>query len=257
MAAQLHPVAVRAVAFAGVQPGDRVLDVGTGTGNAAVVAAGIGAAALGVDFEPTLLDVAKERATQSGLRVHWELADVSALGVSEGWANVVVSIFGVMYAGDHDRAARELSRCVAPDGRIVLASWAPGSFMPEMGQVVARFLPPPAKAAGPPSRWGDPGVLDALFAPNGMRVRTHAEESLTLPFETATHATQFLVRTAGNVIAERERLTQEGRWMEMQAAVHDLVESRGRRERDNLRIDLRYLLALVEHGELEVRTVHD
>ncbi|HTD49273.1 MAG TPA: class I SAM-dependent methyltransferase [Acidimicrobiia bacterium] len=244
----MHSVAVRAVAFAGVQRGERVLDVATGTGNAAVEAAGIGAVALGVDFEPALLRIAKARAAESGLQVNWELADAGALGVSDGWANVVVSIFGVMYAADHDRAARELSRCVATDGRIVLASWTPGSFMPELGQVLATFLPPPATGTGPPSRWGDLGVLDELFAPNGMRIRTHAEASLTLTFESATDATQFLIRTAGNVIAERERLTQQGRWKDVHAAVHGLVESRGRREHDDFGIDLQYLLAVMEHG---------
>jgi len=248
MAARVHPVAVRAVAFAGVEPGERVLDVATGTGNAAVVAAEIGAVAIGVDFEPALLDIARTRATESGVRVHWELADASALGISEGWANVVLSVFGVMYVADHDRAARELARCVATDGRIVLASWAPGSFMPEMGQVLSRFLPPPPKGSGPPSRWGDPAVLNQLFTPNGMRVRTQAEGSLTLTFESATLATQFLIRTAGNVIDERERLTQQGRWEDVHAAVHGLVESRGRREDGEHRIDFRYLLAMMEHG---------
>ena len=248
MAARLLPVAVRAVAFAGVKPGERVLDVATGTGNAAVVAADIGAVAIGVDFEPALLVIAKNRAAEAGVRIHWELADVSALGVSDGWANVVLSVFGVMYAADHDRAARELSRCVAPDGRIVLSSWAPGSFLPELGQVLSRFLPPPPKGTGPPSRWGDPGALDALFTSNGMRVRTHAEGSLALTFESSAHATQFLIRTAGNVIAEQERLTQQGRWTDLQVGVRNLVDSRGHREHGEHRIDFQYLLALMEHG---------
>ena len=247
MAERLQPVAVRAVDAAGVRSGDRVLDVATGTGNAALRAAELGAEVIGVDFERTLLDIAKTRAAESGVGAWWELAEATALPVPDGWANVVISVFGVMYSPAHDQAARELSRCVATDGRIVLAAWTPGSFMPAMGQALASFLPPPPPVNGPPSRWGDPSVLDDLFTPNGLHVCSHSTDSLTLTFDHATVATDFLVITSGNVMAERERLTEQGRWGDMRAAMNRLVESRSEHGNAPLRIELEFLVATIGH----------
>jgi SAM-dependent methyltransferase len=248
MADRLLPAAARVVGAAGVEPADRVLDVATGTGNAALLAAARGADVIGVDFEPRLLEIAEARAAASDLDVRWELADVATLPVPDGWANVVLSVFGVMYAVDHDEAARELARCVSSDGRIVLASWAPGGFMPSLGQALSEFLPPPPPGSRPPSRWGDPAGLAGLFAPYGLDVQQHTSESLMTTFDSDQQATDFLVRTAGNVIAERERLVAEGRWIDLNAAVARLVEARGEAVGSGRRgVELSYLLTTMRH----------
>ena len=243
MAARLLPVAVAAVDRAVVRAGDRFVDVAAGTGNAALLAAERGAEVVGVDFEPSLLRVAEERSVDLGLPVRWEAADVAALPIPDGWATVVVSVFGVMYAADHAAAARELARCAGPEARIVMASWVPGSFMPAMGQALSEFLPPPAPSTGPPSRWGEPDALEELLAPAGLRVVSSVIENLTMTFEHATEAADFLVRTAGHVIAERGRLTAEGRWRDLLAATEALAHDRGRHHADQLDIDFVYLLA--------------
>lgn len=245
MAERLAPVAAAAVEAARVTATDRVLDVATGTGNAALVASARGAEVMGVDFEPALLDIAKARAAEAGADVRWEVADVTAIPVPDAWANVVVSVFGVMYAADHDAAVREITRCVARDGRVVLASWTPGSFMPAMGQAFGAFLPPPPAGGGPPSRWGDPSVLDTLFGPTGLHVEAHSTKTLTMTFTDAAEATDFLIRTAGNVIAERERLTDDGRWPDLRAAVQQLVVERGDESNEECRIGFDYLLATI------------
>lgn len=243
MAQRLLPVAVAAVDCAEVRADDRVVDVAAGTGNAALLAAERGAEVVGVDFEPSLLTVANERSIDLGLHVRWETADVATVPVPDGWATVVLSVFGVMYSSDHAAAVRELTRCVARDGRIVLASWAPGSFMPAMGQALSEFLPPPAHSTGPPSRWGDPNALEELFGPAGLRVASSSTQHLTMTFADVTDAADFLVRTAGHVIAERERLTTEGRWRDLVAAMEELVHDRSRHHADGVDIDFVYLLA--------------
>jgi SAM-dependent methyltransferase len=245
MAERLSPVAVAAVQAAAVTATDRVVDVATGTGNAALVASELGAEVVGVDNESVLLDIARSRATESGASVRWEVAELTAIPVPDEWATVVVSVFGAMYAADHEAAARELTRCVARDGRIVLASWVAGSFMPAMGQALGEFLPPPPAGSGPPSRWGDPSMLDALFTPNGFQVTVHSTNALAMTFDNASAATDFLIRTAGNLIAERERLTEERRWAEVQTAVGQLVENRSQISNDQCRIDFEYLLATI------------
>jgi len=242
MAVRLLPAAAAAVGRAEVQASDRVVDVATGTGNAALLAAGRGAEVVGVDSERSLLSVAEQRSLDSGLHVRWEAADVAALPVPRGWATVVLSVFGVMYAADHAVAARELARCAAPKARIVLASWVPGSFMPAMGQALSAFLPPPPPSTGPPSRWGDPTAVDALLDAVGLRTVSSLTESVTLTFADAGDAADFLIRTAGHVIAERERLTADGRWDPMVAAMQDLADDRGRHRAGHVDLDLAYLL---------------
>ena len=243
MAERLGPAAVAAVDLADVGSGDRVLDVASGTGNAALVAAARGADVVGVDLEPALLRLARRRAMSLGLPVRWETAEATALPVPDGWADVVLSVFGVMYASDQEAAARELARCAAPGARVVLASWVPGSFMPAMGGALSAFLPPPPPSSGPPSRWGDPIALEALLAPHGLGMDSHSTESLTLTFVGTEEAVDFLVRTAGHVVAEQESLTAQGRWNDLLTGLEDLVDQRGQRVEGHLRVDMDYLLA--------------
>jgi len=98
MAERLRPVAAVAVAQAAVATSDRVVDVATGTGNAALLAAGRGAAATGVDAEPALRAVAKGRAREEALPVSWVQADMAAMPVPDEYADMVPSVFGVRYA---------------------------------------------------------------------------------------------------------------------------------------------------------------
>ena len=114
-------------------PGIQVLDLATGSGNAALIAAQIGAVVTAVDFEPVLIELAEQRALSAGVDIHWLLGDLEDLPVSDSSADVVLSVFGVMYAADHAAAARELDRVTAPGGRVVLASWQPGGFIPATG----------------------------------------------------------------------------------------------------------------------------
>ena len=182
MAEHLEPAAIAAVDRADVQARDRVLDVATGTGNAALLAAQRGADVVGVDFEPALLTRARHRSAGLGLMVRWETADATALSVPDGWADVVLSVFGVMYASDQAAAARELARCAAPGARIALASWVPGSFMPAMGNALSTFLTPPPPSSGPPSRSGGPqrsGELDCTTR-TGPRLTFDREPDIVL-----------------------------------------------------------------------------
>src|SRR4051812_6778098 len=117
MAERLQPIADRVAELVGAR--QRVLDVACGTGNAAVAAAARGAHAVGVDFEPALLAIARERASAD---VEFLEGDITALPVGDGEFDVVVSVFGVMYAADHEAAAHELARVVKPGGRVILAA---------------------------------------------------------------------------------------------------------------------------------------
>ncbi len=108
MARHLETAAGAAVEVAVVGPGDRVLDVATGTGNAALLAAQRGAQVVGVDSEPALLEVAEQRAAEAGPQIQWLTGDVTALPVPDGSADVVMSVFGVLTRRTSPRPSENL-----------------------------------------------------------------------------------------------------------------------------------------------------
>lgn len=245
MAEALEPVSRRVVDAAALAPGERVLDVATGTGNAALLAAARGARVIGIDYEPALLEIAVRRAVDAGLDVEWVQADVQALPLGDGEADAVLSVFGSMYAIDQPTAARELVRVCAPGGRIVLAAWTPGSTMPAMGAALADHLPPPPAHGAPPSRWGDPRALAGLLGDAGARLQRTEIHQLRLAFATVDEATTFLIRTAGHVVAQREALVAAGRWQMLHDALSAFVTARVQRHPGRqLELEFEYLLAV-------------
>src|SRR4051794_24420179 len=124
-AADLAPVAEAVVARAGVGPGDDVVDVACGTGNAALIAAARGARVVGVDGAPRLVAVAHERAVAEGLEIEWCEGDLAALPVGDGAADVVLSVFGVIFSRDPGVALGEIARVLRPDGRALVSAWIP------------------------------------------------------------------------------------------------------------------------------------
>jgi SAM-dependent methyltransferase len=138
-----------------IHPGERVLDVAAGSGNAALAAARRGARVTATDFVPQLLQVASRRAAVEGLAVDIEEADAQALPFPDGAFDVVLSTFGVMFAPDQARAASELVRVCRPAGRIGLTAWTPRSVMASTQATAGRFAPsPPIPGARSPIEWG-------------------------------------------------------------------------------------------------------
>ncbi|MGC5287730.1 class I SAM-dependent methyltransferase [Micromonospora sp. DT231] len=242
MARRLMPAAEAVVAAAAPGPDDRVVDVATGTGNAAILAARRGARTVGVDLEPTLVDMARRRATDDGLAVDWRVGDAGRLPLPDDSADVVLSVFGVIYANDHEAAARELGRVCAPSGRVLLAAWTPGSLLPAMGQVLGGYLPPPPAGSAPPSRWGDATLVGQLLAAADLRITSTVVHRLGLSFADADAATSLLIDTAGHVVAERERLVAQGRWEALRADLRSFVRDRGVADGGRFRLEAEYLL---------------
>ena len=129
------------VAAAGVRSGQRVLDVGAGTGNATLPAAATGAEVVGTDITPQLLEVGERNARARGLDVSWQLADAQDLPFDDGEFDVVLSCVGAMFAPDQRTTARELLRVCRPGGTLALASWTPGGAAGRFFRVLGRYLP--------------------------------------------------------------------------------------------------------------------
>lgn len=243
MARQLEPVAQAAVDAAAMAPGERVIDLATGTGNAALLAAGRGGHVVGVDAELALLQLAEQRSREAGLDVRWLSGDLHALPVADDAADVVLSIFGLMYATDQAVAADELARVAAPGARIVLAAWVPGSLLPAMGQVLSGYLPPPPPGSGSPSLWGDPDALQMLLKDSGLAVTAAVPGRLVLAFPDPRVAADFLIRTAGHVLSEQRRLTDDGQWGDLRRDLIAFIQHRAEPTGDQVHLTLEYLLA--------------
>jgi len=157
---------------ADLQAGWRVLDVATGSGNAALAAARRGCEAVGVDYVPALLDRGRLRATAEHLDVEFVEGDAENLPFPDAAFDAVTSIYGVMFAPDHRRAAAELARVCRPGGRIALAGWTPDGFLGETFRVFSRYLPP-APGLEPPVRWGDEAYLASLFGDAARSIVSH------------------------------------------------------------------------------------
>jgi ubiquinone/menaquinone biosynthesis C-methylase UbiE len=161
---------------ADVRAGQRVLDVATGSGNAALSAARRGADTVGVDYVQPLLERARQRAAAEQVTVDFQEGDCEALRFPDDSFDVVLSVFGAMFAPNHQRAAAELVRVCRPGGKIANVSWTPEGFWGRAFGLRSKYLPPPAGVT-PATAWGSEKHLRKLF---GDRVTIErAERRLT------------------------------------------------------------------------------
>ncbi|MBI3898809.1 MAG: methyltransferase domain-containing protein [Gammaproteobacteria bacterium] len=166
--------------------GQRVLDVACGSGNTALSAARRYCEVTGIDYVPALLERAKARAAAEGVTVDFRVADAQALPFADASFDVVLSVFGVMFAPDQERAARELLRVCRPGGKIGLVCWMPEAFGGEFFTVHARYLPAPPEVK-PAIRWGTAVGLDELLRA-GVSSMQHERRSLFEYYRSTDHA---------------------------------------------------------------------
>jgi SAM-dependent methyltransferase len=137
-----------------LKPGERVLDVACGSGNLAIPAARAGAVVTGVDIAPNLIEQARERAESEGWKIQFDEGDAEKLPYPDASFDVVVSMFGAMFAPRPELVAAELVRVCRPGGRIAMANWTPEGFVGQMFKITGNHVPPPP-AMPSPLKWGD------------------------------------------------------------------------------------------------------
>lgn len=161
----------RVVEALDARPGDRWLDLATGTGAVAELAARRGAQVTGLDLAPALIETAVERAREQGLEINYVVGDCEDLQLEDASFDVLSSTCGQMFAPDHAATARELTRVVRPDGRIALANWRPDTGVHDLFKLMAPFQPaPPPAGAGVPFDWGREEHVESLLG-EGFELR--------------------------------------------------------------------------------------
>ena len=178
------------------RPGQRVLDVACGAGTAALVAARRYCDVAGIDFVPALIDRAKARAAAEGVQIDFRVGDAQALPFPDQSFDVVVSVFGVIFAPDQEKAARELLRVCRPGGKIGLATWIPEGFGGDFFPTVAKYLPPPPPGLKPPLRWGTDAGLAELLGGGASSIKTERRSSISY-YRSIGHAVDIFRRYFG------------------------------------------------------------
>ena len=149
------------------RPGERILDLATGTGWTSRLVARRGAQVVGVDIAEDLLAAARAQARTAGLAIDYRTGDAEALPFDDASFDAVVSTFGVMFATRPEAAAAELARVTRPGGRIALTTWAHDGNIFRMFQVMKAFMVPPATPTPPsPFEWGRKERLTQLLVPH-------------------------------------------------------------------------------------------
>ncbi len=213
-----RPFAELLVAAVRPAPGERVLDVATGSGITAIAAARRFCEVTGLDYVPSLLDRARERAAAERLSVTFQEGDAENMPFPDASFDVVLSTFGVMFAPDQEQAARELLRVCRPGGKIGLASWTPDSFIGNLFRTIGKYVPPPA-GVKPPALWGTEERLRELFG-DQVTALAAARRTYAFRYRSAEHWLEVFRTYFGPVAQAFEAVGPQGE----EALARDLLE---------------------------------
>jgi ubiquinone/menaquinone biosynthesis C-methylase UbiE len=208
---------------ANVRAGERALDVACGAGNGAIAAARrTWTPTVGLDYVPGLLDRARERAAAERFEVELVEGDAQEMPFEDESFDVVISIFGAMFAPDHQRTADELLRVCRPGGRIAMANWTPGGLVGTMFKTMAKHAPPPPGVA-PPPLWGTRDHLEELFGDRISELRAEPR-NMYMRAPSADAWIEFFRKWFGPAKTAYERVGPDGAEA-LRSDTRDLLES--------------------------------
>lgn len=193
VAQAMLPAAEEVIRRIAPAPGERVLDIGCGTGNAALLAALRGAHATGVDPAARLIDIARSRAAEAGVKATFLLGEAARVPAPDGAFDTVVDVFSLLFAPDPAAAVAELARVTAPGGRIIWTGWVPSGTVYSLVQMRMAIAAEHGRPAPPYSAWDNLAAMARLFGPHGFSIRT---EEASFSYEAAS-AAMWLRETAG------------------------------------------------------------
>jgi 2-polyprenyl-3-methyl-5-hydroxy-6-metoxy-1,4-benzoquinol methylase len=202
------PPAAKLVKHAGIRSGQRVLDVGCGTGPVAVTAALHGAKVTGLDLTPELLEHAKENSRVAEVDVEWRQGDAEDLPFDDATFDVVVSQFGHIFAPRPEVAVQEMLRVLKPGGTIAFSTWPPELMIGRCMLLTGQYLPKPPVEVPPPSLWGDPNIVRERLG-KGVKDLVFQREVMFVPALSPQHYRAVMEQTAGPVLKVVETLSEK------------------------------------------------
>ncbi|MBF4999757.1 class I SAM-dependent methyltransferase [Nocardia sp. BSTN01] len=214
----------RLVRACDIRPGQRVLDIAAGAGNAAIPAAEAGADVIASDLTPEMFDAGRAAAAARGVHLAWETADAQALPYDDGRFDVALSCVGIMFAPSHRAAADELLRVTAPNATIGLINWTPEGFIGEMFAIAKRFAPPPPPGAQSPLLWGTADHLRELLGDRVTDLHIEREFATVECFADGDRFRDFFKAHYGPTVAVYKALAGDSdRIAELDCALADLA----------------------------------
>ena len=179
-----------------ISEGLDVLDLGCGDGTTAIPEAMLGANVLGVDIAENLVAAGNARARDLGLsNIRFQVGDASQLSeLADDSFDLVVSIFGAMFAPRPADVAREVVRVTRPGGRIVMGNWIPNdpTLVAQILRISAAYSPPPPEGFVSPMTWGIDDTVIERFAAAGVPTDSVSLERDTYTFDFAGTPSQLL-----------------------------------------------------------------
>ena len=221
----------------GVTSGMRVLDVGCGDGTTAIPAAKLGADVLGVDIASNLVAAGNARAQELGLdNCSFQEGDASDLTeIGDGRFDLVLSIFGAMFAPQPSDVAKELARVTRPGGRIVMGNWIPGdpTLVAQILKISASYSPPPPEGFVSPMTWGSEDTVVERFTSAGVPREQISCEKDTYTFRSPVSPSELLAefrRYYGPTMNAFDAATADGREADLQAELDTLFNEKNTSE---------------------------
>jgi SAM-dependent methyltransferase len=216
----------------GIGTGLRVLDLGCGDGTTALPAAYAGAEVLGVDIARNLVEAGNRRAVELGLaNCRFQQGDATNLqAIPDHAFDVVLSIFGAMFAPRPFEVAKEMVRVTRPNGRIVMGNWIRNdpTFVAQILRISSAYTPPPPAGFVSPMTWGSEGDVLERFAGAGIPADRVSFVRDTFVFRFAGSPAQFVDQFRkyyGPTMNAFEAAEKSGRAADLQAELEDLFSN--------------------------------
>lgn len=223
----------------GLRRGLDVLDAACGTGNLTIPAAKSGARVTGFDLVPGLLEVAARRALMDQLWINFDQGSVEELPYTDAKFDVVMSMFGVMFAARPERVVAELARVTRRGGRVALANWTPDGFVGKLLKTHAVYVPAPPGVPSP-LQWGNAADIHRLFDGDAWTVATHIR-TLTFNYPHMPAGTADLFRGAYGPTVRAMAVLDTERREQLAAELADLWQSHQRPGAIVTEVDAEYL----------------
>jgi len=219
----------------GITKGLKVLDLGCGDGTTAVPAAKFGADVLGIDIARNLVEAGNRRAAERGLtNLKFQEGDASNLEqVPDKSFDLVVSIFGAMFAPKPFEVAKEMVRITRPGGRIVMGNWIPNdpTLVAQILKISSNYTPPPPEGFVSPMTWGVENNVIERFAAAGIPEDkiSFARDTFTFDFPgTASAFVNEFRKYYGPTMNAFEAAEKQGRAAELQKELEELFNSQNK-----------------------------